>query len=194
LAPIDPETGEIFTGKLRGFASGRSTEVSNLDTATTRFPQNISALLANENVSIPDKIVVLRNFLASGIAAAGGAVSVMPDFLGYGESREFDRPFLAPLPYKQAFGVSFLAAQNYIKSVSEGCTMLDNVATVTGYSEGGYAAVLGALALEQNGVRILSAHPGGSPFNLDVETGFVISTCWLVFGRFFCGGLKMTLT
>jgi membrane protein required for beta-lactamase induction len=32
----------------------------------------------NENVSVQNKIIATRNFLASGIAAAGGPVSVMP--------------------------------------------------------------------------------------------------------------------
>jgi hypothetical protein len=50
------------------------------------------------------------------------------------------------------------------------------VATVSGYSEGGYAAIPGALALKQIGVSILGLYPGGAPLQPTEQIGFTFAT------------------
>lgn len=172
FAPIDNTTGQVFSGKLRGFVHARGAQVNINAGPSDRWPLSVSAVLGSSNVTFQNKVLLFRDFLASSVAATAGAISILPDFIGFGASKSFSRPFLAPLPYEQAFAMSWLATQKFIESSSRGCTNLDNVATVSGYSEGGYAAVVGALALQQLGVRILSLHPGGGPYNVDIEVGF----------------------
>jgi hypothetical protein len=69
-----------------------------------------------------------------------------------------------------------LATNEYIKSERNGCSELEPVATVTGWSEGGYAAVPGALALQQIGVRILGLYTGGAPFSSTKQIKFAYET------------------
>jgi hypothetical protein len=174
FAPIDPDTGDVFTGVLRGFVSGHSTE-SNVNAGPSDlWPVDVTAVLASDVITDFQKVLQFRNFLASSVAASAGAISVMPDYIGYGESKSFDRAFLAPLPYRQAFSISYIAAKRYISNSSQGCTVLDDVATLSGYSEGGYASVVGAMALEQIGVQILSLRPGGAPYEPDIQAGFTV--------------------
>jgi hypothetical protein len=45
-----------------------------------------------------------------------------------------------------------------------------------GYAEGGYAAIVGALALEQNGVRILGTYAGGAPLDIVTQIGWMLKT------------------
>jgi hypothetical protein len=65
-----------------------------------------------------------------------------------------------------------LATNEYIKSETNGCSELEPVATVTGWSEGGYAAVPGALALKQIGVDILGLYTGGAPFSAKKQVNY----------------------
>ena len=111
-------------------------------------------------------------FLVTATVAANGAIGVRPDYICFGASKEFNRTFFAHLPYKQAFGVSYLAAQRFIANVTKGCTMLDNAATVADFFEGVYSSILGALAMEQNGVKILSLYSGGGPVEPNLEMDF----------------------
>lgn len=175
LTPIDPETKKIVSGTLRGFVAGRSTEIDNVEGPTSRYPRHVLNIL--ENAGSETITLAFRNFLASMVAASTGAIAVMPNMLGYLTSREVDRAFLVPMPYKQAFAVSYVAAQKYVKRETMQCTTLDNVASVAGYSEGGYGATIGALTLQQNGVRILTLKVGAAPFDLDIQSGFTFGKC-----------------
>lgn len=48
--------------------------------------------------------------------------------------------------------------------------------TLIGFAEGGYAAIVGALALEQNGVRILGTYAGGAPLDIITQLGWMLKT------------------
>jgi hypothetical protein len=65
-----------------------------------------------------------------------------------------------------------LATSEYIKNQTNGCSELESVATVSGWSEGGYAAVPGSLALQQIGVRILGLYTGGAPFSAKTQVNY----------------------
>ena len=172
IAPVDPSTGKIFTGKLRGMVVGHGLTPDVNQGPSDLWPNNITEALHGNNASVDNIFNTFIDTIVPLIAAASGAIGVEPDYIGYGASKDYNRTFFAPLPYKQAFAVTYLAAQQYISNVTNGCTMLDNVATVTGFSEGGYSCIPGALAMEQNGVKILSLHPGGGPLEPNLEAGF----------------------
>jgi hypothetical protein len=174
--PVNATTGEKVEGVLRGFVSGHSTETDVTQGPSDFWPDSISGILDSDVLANSTKVIILRNFLTSSVAASAGTVAILPDYIGYGASKDFDRAFLAPMPYQQSFAVSYMAAKRYVSDTSDGCTQLEDVATVAGYSEGGLAAVNGALAMEQNGIQILSLHPGGTPFDVDTQIGFTLGT------------------
>ncbi len=171
FAPID-SSGVILTGQLRGFVAGHDTGI-NVDMGPTdSWPTNVSALLGDEGLTDTEKIATLQPFISSLAAATAGAAAVLPDYIGYGESKNFDRAFLYPLPYMQSAVVSYAAARRFVSRIGQDCAALVDIATFTGYGEGGYFATVGALALERSGVTILSSRPGGTPFEIDVQLGF----------------------
>jgi hypothetical protein len=170
------QTYRILTGELRGFVAGHDTEIDADAGPTDLWPDDtVSSILQSETLSTQHKYSIFRNFVTSLVASSAGAVSILPDYLGYGESRGYDRAYLQPFPYLQAAGVTYAAAKRYISSRSNGCTVLTDVASTTGYGEGGYFAMLAALALEQNNVDVLSVKSGGTPWELDVQLGYASS-------------------
>jgi hypothetical protein len=63
---------------------------------------------------------------------------VIPDTLGYGESYLFNRMYLINIPSAQAWTVSYLSAQQYIRTVTGACTELSNTTAVGGYGRLGF--------------------------------------------------------
>ena len=146
---------------------------------------------------------LFRSSIVPLMSSASGSLAIMPDFLGFGEtSTKYQRPFITPLPYQQSFVVSYFATMAYFDKLNKeknekyqslingiddksreplvdsqpSCTLVDKVVSVTGYSEGGYGALVGSLALEQVGIRVTSTHLGGAPLHLDRQTGFTFGT------------------
>ena len=177
FAPADPNGGEgaILPGKLRGFVFNRSTKFGVLEDMTL-FPQSIGANIQDPTINGFKKFQLYRDYAIPLLAASKGAVSIMPDNLGYGESVTTNRPYMQPTPYMQAITLSWLATEQFLLDTTCQMTRLDSYATITGYSEGGYASIVGALALKLFGVRILSAHVGGVPFDLNKSLGYAIGT------------------
>jgi hypothetical protein len=155
------------------------------------------------------------DYLSAMVAASAGAVSITPDYIGYGESVGYNRTFISKIPYEQAISLAWLGTKKYIDEELDSCSFLENTATLTGkltwtvfffivdllltlyfgciiyhisttpcfinslvlgYAEGGYAAIVGALALEQNGVRILGTYPGGAPIDIVAQIGWMLET------------------
>jgi len=172
FSPVDFNTGKLLPGKLRGLLVGHDTAIDVDSGPTDLWPDSISSVLNEETLNNSEKIIFFQSFVSSLVAATTGVVAVMPDYIGYGESKGYDRAYLSPMVYEQAAAVSYAAAKRYISFISTGCTVLSDVASITGYGEGGYFAIRGASALEQNGVTILSSRPGGTPFDLDSQLGF----------------------
>ena len=173
--PIDPETKKLFAGTLRSFILGHSLEIDLSGAPTELLPvAGVGATVQNPDLPLETKLYIFRNFLPPMIASAAGAVSTLPDYLGYGESKDYNRANLMKIPYMQAYTLGFLATRSYLTKASAGCSYLDGVSTLTGFSEGGYSSIVGALTLEALGVRILSVQSGGGPLNLDLNTGYLI--------------------
>jgi hypothetical protein len=162
--PVDPATGEVFKASIRAIFSGHSGTLLDVVAAapTEIWPSNMTEFLATNS---PDDILAsTMDYLVAAVGAASGAIVVNPDFIGYGESAEYNRTDLAAMPYAQSFALSWFATQKYVANSTAGCSELENVVTVSGYSEGGYAALPGSFALQQLGVTIWGAFPGGAPF------------------------------
>lgn len=67
--------------------------------------------------------------------------------------------------YRQASIPLWLTTQEMIKTLTGGCTELDNFVTVGGYSEGGYVAFAIGQSLQRIGVTVLSCNVGATQWN-----------------------------
>jgi hypothetical protein len=122
-----------------------------------------------------DVLLALLDYLAPLVVASSGVIAVVPDTLGYGESHQYNRTYLLQDPsVAQAWTVSYLAAQQYIRNVTGGCTALASTTAVGGYGHGGYEAVLAAQGLEKLGISVFQLYVGGAVLNLPRQMGFLL--------------------
>lgn len=119
-------------------------------------------------------LIALVDYLAPLVIASSGVIVVTPDTLGYGESYNYNRTSLTNIPSTQAWTVSYLSAQQYIRNVTGRCTELAQTTAVGGYGHGGYAAVLAARSLENLGLRVFQLYVGGAVLNLQTQMGFLL--------------------
>jgi hypothetical protein len=131
FVPIDPETGFVFTGYLRGFVNGRS--LHNLEAYPSRsWPRNVGEALSEEGRPLNTILFDYIDYLSAMVAASAGAVSITPDYIGYGESVGYNRTFISKIPYEQAISLAWLGTKKYLEDELNGCSLLDSTATVTG--------------------------------------------------------------
>jgi len=106
------------------------------------------------------------------IMASAGVVVMSPDYLGYGQT--YDQPKLNGIldMYQQATAISFLKSKLIVES--SGCTVLTKGTSLSGYSEGGFAAVIGAQTLQSLGQTILNVDTGGAPFHTTYQFAYAI--------------------
>lgn len=97
--------------------------------------------------------------------AAAGSVAVLPDYFGHGESNgALFKANLVKQSYETSTVPLWLKADAIIAESSDcGNAALANAATVTGFSEGGYASVVIANALYRLGVDIIRVQAGAVP-------------------------------
>lgn len=89
--PIDPETGEIIANKkLKGSIFAHSLMTDTTDAPSEIMPENLTAFIEES----PDPSVALGAIfsVAGGILSAStGVVSVVPDYVGFGQSQEMTK-------------------------------------------------------------------------------------------------------
>ena len=142
MVPIDPTTdNEILSGQLPGLITGRSTRGDVTQSLTEIWPTNseLEALLLNlsmasssggeggdDNKMLDSFLFTFQTFLASLTFASTGGISILPDFLGYGESsRTMNRTTgIRDVPNQQAFTLGYIAAKKHIEEITNGCTTL----------------------------------------------------------------------
>lgn len=180
LLPIDPSTGKVFTKTLRSAVFTHGTTSGSQRAPSGVFPSNITATLQATGTQELKNIAALLDVIPALFGASAGAVLVMPDNIGYGESYQSPKSYLVYSLYQQASVTLWLAARRMLLSVSSPkslCTALDHVVSVTGYSEGGYSSFSTCLALNQlsvagSKVRVSRCQCGGTPFDLDYVISF----------------------
>jgi len=153
MVPIDPETDEFVQGNLRGIQSFRGTKVdvsgAPTPTATRAFNGD------NDEFGLAS----LLEFHPEG--AGAGSIVIAPDLVGYGSSLPtHNRTYTIFESYQQAAVVSWLSTKQWISEQSGGCTYLDDVVSMEGTSEGGYASLAASFAMRDIGVRILQVLAG----------------------------------
>jgi hypothetical protein len=98
--PIDPETGEIPPGSIRGMTHAHGTIADLYSTPSEIWPVNMTSFLNESEVS--DIFFYMTHFLIPGVFGSSGAVAITPDFLGYGESYQANRTYGVKQNYAQA--------------------------------------------------------------------------------------------
>jgi hypothetical protein len=99
--------------------------------------------------------------------ASTGAVSFMPDYMGYGESSGIIfKAYLVKQQYQTSIIPLWLMADRIIQSESNCSAALASAAAIVGYSEGGYAAVALAEGLDKMGVDIIKVEAGAGPYRM----------------------------
>jgi len=95
-------------------------------------------------------------------------VSILPDFMGYGESSKFiDRAYLIRNSYLTATLPLWIKAKSDMIDESEGRSSLARAGVFAGYSEGGYAsAALSDGFSKSIGMEIIKTFAAGAPFRL----------------------------
>lgn len=165
LLPIDVDTNEIIANrKLKGSVFMHSLTTDTSLAPSEVFPQDLAFFLQNA----PDPAIAigsLYNVLGGLFAASSGVVSLIPDYVGFGQSSFLTKSLSSKL-YRQASIPLWLQAQSVISNMTNDCTQLDNVATVGGYSEGGISSFAVSLALHDLGVEILSCNSGAASFDV----------------------------
>jgi hypothetical protein len=110
----------------------------------------------------------LVDFLVPLLLTSGGIISVLPDGIGLGESSDYHQAVLSKPLLGQAAIVSYLSAQDYIRTKSAGCTELASTLSLHGYGAGGYAAVAAAESLQDTmiGMELQQLYVGSAPLDL----------------------------
>jgi hypothetical protein len=178
FAPIDPSTGEVFKGKrLRAQLTMHGTTIDVRDAPTESFPANITETLSSlqSQAEVTNFLLSYTSLWSGMTSASSGAIALYPDFIGFGQSTDWNRTFLLKEPYMQSAAVAWLDANNQFNgncSTSE----LEDAVTVTGFSEGGYAAVNAAVALDQLGTEVLALYAIAAPLNLEIQMMHLVGT------------------
>jgi hypothetical protein len=174
----------VVEGALRSNINMHFTKVSVINAGTIAWPANLTEVLTLTNVE--EIISTYIDYFAPLIAAGSGAVSILPDYIGNGASvNTHNRTYGDPPTYMQAAVTSWMATKQAIEqdtygwSINDGnggCTVMDSVVSVAGVSEGGYAAISIAPAMQQVGVRVLSINAGATTLDPGEQVEFIVES------------------
>jgi hypothetical protein len=157
LVPVDSATGATLPGQFKTSVNMHSTTFAQQGIPSEVYPDNLGAAidkLSDIDVQM-DQVGILYDVIGGLIAASSGTINVAPDYIGYGQSYLSPRSYGVVKLYQQAAAVSWLKAKKEVQAMSNGCTTVQNAATVGGYSEGGFSAVAAALAYQAMGMDII---------------------------------------
>jgi hypothetical protein len=182
MVPTDDETGRIVSGHrhrglLRMHANFGAYEVPTLLWPADGVQGWLNTVLrdpTNETL-VRDFAASVATFIVAMSAASAGMVSIMPDYLGYGESMRTHNRTVGHIPhYQQAAAVSWRWTQLWLQNVTKGCTVLEDVATVNGFSEGGFGSVASASMFDEMGVRVLKLFVNAPFLDMESQTVFMV--------------------
>ncbi|MDR0712258.1 MAG: hypothetical protein LBF67_07950 [Prevotellaceae bacterium] len=107
-------------------------------------------------------------FLGAAIASAFGCAALIPDYIGYGESKNITHPYMHGESLGQA-GLDFIRAyREYAENPAAGIAFNSSI-FITGYSEGGYAAVALHKAIDDyptEGLTVFKTVAGSGAYDL----------------------------
>lgn len=143
------------------------------DSYSARFPTVIYNHGTNSNRNSAPSLE-MQNLLSqdillgAAVAAAFGCAVLIPDYVGYGESKAVTHPYMHGESLGQA-GLDFIRAyREYAATPAAGLSFNSSI-FVTGYSEGGYAAVALHKAIDAHpseGLTVLKTVAGAGAYDL----------------------------
>lgn len=144
------KSNKLKTGRMPGFVYSRGTVVNTK--------------------SIPGDLGLEHPDAAFGLVASGaaGMVSILPDFMGYGESSTYlDRAYLIRDAYLTATLPLWIQARSFLQDESDGRSALANAGIFAGYSEGGYASVALSDGFSKSiKTKVIKTFASAAPFRL----------------------------
>ena len=168
-------SGTPLDGNLRGVLDYHTTVANVNDAPSVQWPSSLKNEL--DQGAGPALVADILNGLDSLCAASTGAVSMLPDGIGYGETQAtHNRSFIVAKYYQQEGYVLWRKTQQWLSTLTNGCTQLQDIASVTGSSEGGLSSIVGADMLHNLGVRILKVYSNAGPINADSVLQFGIES------------------
>jgi pimeloyl-ACP methyl ester carboxylesterase len=126
--------------------------------APSRFDANPLSVLAS-----PDPTGALQSYVecvAAALMASAGYIVVMPDYAGFGDS-----PVVHPYVHR-SLGTSVAGILGAAKTALKGVVRPTAKTFLTGYSEGGYATMAGAAALQGLPYAVAAVVPCDGPYDL----------------------------
>jgi hypothetical protein len=168
--PLDPETGEVLAGtKLRVFLSLHGSKPAFDSAPTEAWPIDLSAQVASVLAgSVPQSTLQapkITQVVPSMLAAASGSIALLPDYIGYGESK-LNRTIFWSTGYEQASIVSYFGLSEYL-SKNTSCIGLDNAVTIQGMEDGAFGSVYAAQAFRRHYIKVLKVFSASGVFDLD---------------------------
>ena len=134
LEPIDPATKAPIAGKVAATVWNWATRPDPFYAPTIVWPNDIAT-------SPVEYLPVLS-------AATAGTYTIIPDVLGNAEDWPSTRSYVVKDVYSASAVPILLKLKNTIDGADGGCTEIDKRVSIVGYSEGGYAAVAVANAVD----------------------------------------------
>jgi len=166
---------------------GNSVEVSGLMVVPTGLPDIVYSTLGLSMVSdshgtifandeAPTQIAKLSNSADGSsilLSSLGGFVTLQADYIGFGDSLEHYHPFVLKKSLANAT-VDFIKAAQVFASNNE--INLNGQLFLTGYSEGGYAAMATLQKIEsEEGLQVTSSAPMAGPYAVEALAKGVLS-------------------
>lgn len=153
VVPINGN-GQIISGAMKSNIWSHVTSA-----ATCNIP---SAFNVNKNSPLSVDV----NALVPLLLASTGSPSIAPDNLGFGSSYDHFKGYLHKTQYQTSTIPLWLKARRIVAEETSCGSEIAKEVVVSGYSEGGYAAVSVAQALESYGANIIKLQAGGGPYKL----------------------------
>jgi len=182
LLPIDPENNndnnsnnhDILTKtKLRAFLNLHASRTDVSTAPTEAFPTNLTAMVSSVRAGrLPRSKFqwFMTDVLVALIAASTGAVGIVPDLQGYGESQAtVNRTTFFYQGYQQAAIAAFFRTEDYVSKSTGGCTkMQNNTVAIAGLEDGGYAVPVVGESFRLFNAKPVILFSGAAPLNLEV--------------------------
>jgi len=161
---------------------GNTVEVSGLMAVPTDIPEPIAAkveaagfavvsddhgtIFANRDApTVSNQMAGTPQGSALILTALSGFVTLQPDYIGYGDSTDHYHPYMLKKSLANSTVDFIKAARVFAKNNS---IKLNELLFVTGYSEGGYAAMATLEKIEKEGeLHVAMAAPMAGPYALD---------------------------
>lgn len=180
IIPVETGTDDYVIGKLKAYIQMHVLAFYDIDyfAPTNLYPDLGSVLddIAASDATITEKGLDFYSeyydLIAPFISAGAGAVTFVPDGPGYGESPNERRSIFVKTKYQASAVPLYLYGKDWLAKNGGGCAILSDAVTLGGFSEGGYASIAIAAAIDEVGATIVGVNTGSPASKLSSEQAF----------------------